>query len=93
MPTRFLLAEGNVKTDMYLEMMESSTTPVAVSSYEHAPVVTLQQLMPKGINTEQDPDDQDAMPLDQEFKSELIEFVVIVKKLEVCETPDYSKIE
>ena len=87
------LAEGNVETEMYHEMVEPSTTPVALPSYEKAPVVTLRQLMPKGISTEQDPDDQDNMPLDKEFKSELIEFVVMIKKLEICETPDYSKIE
>ena len=87
------IAEGKIKTEMYHEMVEPSATPVALPSYVHAPVVTLRQLMPEGIDTEQDADKQSSMPLDQELKSELIQFVVMVKKLDISETVDYSQVE
>ena len=74
-------------------MVEQNTKPVQEPSYAKAPLITLRQLMPAGIDTQQDAADAEAMPLDKTFKTELIEFVVMVKKLDTTAQIDYTEIE
>ena len=74
-----------------LQKKSGSSTPVEIA--EGKIETEMYHDMPEGIDTEQDADEQSSMPLDQEFKSELIEFVVMVKKLDISETADYSQVE
>ena len=72
--------EGNVETEFFNELVKVCEKPVAKTSYAAAPLITLRQLMPEGV-IEDGPQDFESVPLDQEFRAEFIEFVVMIKPL------------
>ena len=72
--------EGNVETEFFNEVVKVCDKPVAKSSYAAAPLITLRELMPEGV-VEDAPQDFESIPLDQKFRAELIEFVVMIKPL------------
>ena len=72
--------EGNVETEFFHEVVKVSDKPVAKTSYAAAPLITFRQLMPAGV-VEDAPQDFESIPLDQKFRAETIEFVVMTKPL------------
>ena len=81
-----------LETEMFNEVVEVNQTPVATTSYAEAPLITLRQLMPAGIETENVGENPDSMPLDRTFRSEYIEFVVMIKKLDINKKTDPATI-
>ena len=72
--------EGNIETEFFNKVVKVSDKPVAKPSYAAAPLLTLKQLMPEGI-VEDGLQDFESIPLDQTFRAECIEFVVMIKPL------------
>ena len=76
--------EGNHETIMVREMVTHNPTPIATTWYEAAPLVTLRELMLEGMQDLQIPNKtaSEIDNLDRTFRSEYIEFVLMVKKLD-----------
>ena len=72
--------DGNVTTEYINEVVKVDKTPIVKPTYESAPLVTLRELLPEGV-IEDAPQDLEAAQLDQVFRAESIEFVVMVKPL------------
>lgn len=72
--------EGSVTTEYINEVVKVDQTPVAKPTYAEAPLLTLRELLPEGV-IDDAPQNLEAAQLDQVFRAESIEFVVMVKPL------------
>ena len=78
--------EGTVRTEYINEVVKVDPTPIAKPSYAEAPLVTLRDLLPEGV-IEDAPQDLEGAQLDQVFRAESIEFVIMIKPLPKEGTP------
>ena len=71
--------DRNVTTEYIDEVVKVDKTPIVKPTYKSAPLVTLRELLPKGV-IEDAPQDLEAAQLDQVFRAE---FIVMINLLPV----------
>ena len=72
--------EGYVETEYINEVVKVDMAPKVTSSYAAAPLVTLRELLPVGV-IDDEPQDLEGANLDQVFRAETMEFIVMIKPL------------